>query len=375
MIKGLLNFKSVIKFKAYGYLEKFKNVIDSNSFNGSITVEAAIILPIFICAVMTIGMFSRIYYVNEIMHHALTETANELSNISYVYHASGIYGIQKDLDDKLGDYSDVDLDSINKIEDVAYFVGAHVYDEGKVHFGNMIVKELSKKYLIYPNNNDVDARLKRLNIVGGWEGLDFSRSSYLTNNQDIDIVVSYKVDLPLPFKFIKEIPILQRVTLRAWMGGSLPTDFAKSETTEDGLFPAGLVDEVVEAGYDIWSLPVFKRGREIKGILGSDLDVDFPIIDQLENRQVIAIRTHDTRLASNQGRRFYYQLTADIRELEDFKERSYRGTSVGPEDYDGKVLNIVIPYVELSEEQIKYIGDAKKYAADRNITIKITVVK
>ncbi|MBM7615820.1 TadE/TadG family type IV pilus assembly protein [Alkaliphilus hydrothermalis] len=372
MIKGLFSFKGLNKLRFFKSLKVFTRVRGTSS-KGSITVEAAIVLPIFICAVMTIGIFSRLYYLNEIMHHALTETAHELSNISYLYHASGIYGIQKDLDDKLGNYANMNSD--NAVEDTVYVVAAHIYDEGKVHFGNMIVKELSKKYFITSKNPSVDLRLKRLNIVEGWEGLDFSRSSYLTDNQDIDIVVSYRVDLPLPFEFINEIPILQRVTLRAWMGGSLPTDFNKSATIGDELFPAGLVDEIVVAGFDVWGLSVFKRGRAIKGLLGSNLDVDFPIIDKLENQQVTAIRSHDTRLASNQGRKFFYQLTAEIRELEDFTDRTYKGTKVGPGDYNGKLLNIVIPYEKLSEEQVKHMEDAKKYAADRSITIKVTVVK
>ncbi len=343
-----------------------------NNSRGSITVEAAIVLPILLCAILTIGMFSKVYYVHEIIHHALTETAYEISDISYLYYVSGINEIQKQLDETLDDYGS--FEEVENMEDVANWLISNIYDEGKSQFGNTVVKQLIKKYLVTSNQNNIDIRLKSLNIMDGWAGLNFKSSSYLSNHQNIDLIVKYKIKLPLPIRFVSEIPIIQRVSLRAWMEGSLPSDFNDVEISENK-FPNDLVDEFIDAGYDVWSLKVFQRGREIKKMLGRNLDENFPIIDILKDNQVISIRTHDTRVSSNQGRGLYYQLTADIRQLEGYTVKTYNGVTIGPQNYKEKVFNVVIPDEALTEEQIKSIRDAKEYAANRKIKVKVTVVR
>ncbi|WP_026476477.1 endonuclease toxin domain-containing protein [Alkaliphilus transvaalensis] len=344
---------------------------------GSVTVEAALVLPILICAVITIGFFSKIYYVNEIIHHAMTETANELSSVSYLYYVSGLSDLQEELDRQFDDYRD--SGEITDFEDVVYHLMATGYDQTKGFFGNTIIKQLIKRHLAIGRSSSVDTRLKALSVVDGWEGLDFSHSSYLKNGQDIVLIVAYRMDLPLPIKFVKEIPILQQVTLRAWMGGSLPTDFSdkkgENEEIDLSIFPDGLVDEVVIAGFDVWGLPVFYRGREIKSLLNRNLHEDFPIIDTISQNYIVSIRTHDTRLTSNEGRNFYYSLTQDIRRLEEYTEETHQQITIKAEDYEGKILNVVIPYVALTPEQIKSLEDAKAYGTTKNIKIKVTVVK
>lgn len=390
---------------------------------GSITVEAAIVFPLLICCIITIGFFSKVYYTQQLIQHAITEAAQELSSFSYAYYSSGLYEIQQDVEHGLNSgaaqaeermeqlqktYFDVMevvstvqeepteiLDQIETIrsslEDTAT-IGKEIltnplaelksfislmardfYDDGKTAVGNTIVKQLMKKHLLTSGERDIERRMQKLHIVDGWAGLDLSRSQYFDRQGEIDIVVTYAIDLPVPIKVIGEIPLLQRVVLKPWMKGALP-----DQSTKTGLgsnLPDDLVDQVVEAGYDVWALPVMQRGREIKGLLGRNLAETFPKIDSLEDGRAIAIRTHDTRLKSNQGKQFYYQLTADIRELENFKEASHQGVKIGPGDYHEKRLHIVVPDVALSDEQIQYLRDAKEYAGARGIGIKIIVVK
>ncbi len=390
---------------------------------GSITVEAAIVLPLLICCVLSIGLFSKVYYTQQLIQHAITEAAHELSSFSYAYYSSGLYDIQRELEGGIDTkaaqaqermiqlqetYFDLmdaastiqeesseifdSIDSIrggleeltdmgnevlsNPIAEFKSFIalmGKGFYHEGKTAIGNTIVKQLMKKHFITSQDRDYDKKLRQLHIVNGWEGLDFTRSKYFDHQGNIDIVVTYKIELPLPIDLIGEIPLLQRVTLKPWMQGVLP--YGSIDTSPGTNLPSDLVDQVVEAGYDIWKLPILRRGREIKGLLGRNLDDAFPKIDSLEDGKAIAIRTHDTRLKSNQGKPFYYQLTAEIRELADFTEANHKGVRVGPEDYQEKWLHIVVPDVTLSQGQIQYLRDAKEYAKARNISIKIIVVK
>lgn len=394
-----------------------------NCKKGSVTVEAAIVLPIVICCILTIGLFTKIYYTHQLLQYAITNVAHELSSISYGYYRSGLYDIQLEFEDGLNRkatqaeermnslqesyYSLLDAalaiqespetaienigeikesvdhlfeigqgiyeNPVDEIKSLIALFGKGLYQEGKTYFGNVIVGELVKKHLVTSKYKEVDHRLKQLNIVDGWKGLDFSQSVFMDENNDIDIILIYEIELPIPIKVIKSIPIIQRVTIQPWIKGRLPITNLNSGLKTN--LPEDLIDEVVEAGFDVWQLPTLQRGREIKRILNRNLDEAFPIIDSKVDNKVIAIRTHDTRLKSNAGRSFYYQLTSDIRTLDGFTEATFKGISVGMQDYSEKVLNILLPDVEVSEEQIQALRDAKEYAQQRRIIIKITIVK
>ncbi|HPU62766.1 MAG TPA: hypothetical protein PK304_01285 [Mobilitalea sp.] len=55
-------------------------------------------------------------------------------------------------------------------------------------------------------------------IAGGFEGISFEYSRILQGNEDIDIVASYKVRIPIRFFGLLEKDVIQRVKLRGWSG-------------------------------------------------------------------------------------------------------------------------------------------------------------
>lgn len=262
----------------------FKKIFNRQS--GSLTVEAAIVLPIFICVVLVIGFLTKLVHTHEVPQYAINETANDMATSSYIYYSTGLYEIETRIYDKLtektGDleeqeeelkrildiiendtYSEV-IDKIQSLNDIVgndnegieglFNLINTVKDKGitenvmdivatgelelhqylKNQVGNMIMKEQFKKHLITADGADIKDRLKELHIViptgndsitnpSQLYGLDFSRSSYLFGNDEIDIVVMYKIDLPLPIDFIGEISMIQRATAKAWLGGTNPT--------------------------------------------------------------------------------------------------------------------------------------------------------
>lgn len=399
--------------------------------DGSVTVEAAIVLPIFICVILTIGFFIRVYYIQEILQHAITEAVNEMSSYSYIYYKSGLYDLQKEIDEGLKDdtqllshldntkntFKDaraklvVDIEALKNhisednysqgldsflniidvikgarkqvdelmevvggldVESLLGLMAEEAWREGKTSTGGIFTTQLMKKHLITSDRMDLNKRLLELNIVDGLDGIDFSDSKLLENNQDIEICIKYKIALPLPIKIIDSIPMKQRAVARAWMGGDISTSVTSSGGSK---LPEDLVDEIVEAGYDIWSLPVFQRGREIKGLLGMNVNEDFPIVDKLEDGIITSIRSHDTRLKSNQGASFGRQLREDLRRILEYSEATFEGISIGVGDYVGKELNLVFPDVELDQQQINTLYEMIEVADSNNIKIKITVVK
>lgn len=398
--------------------------------DGSVTVEAAIALPVFICVILTIGFFIRVFYIQEIMQHAMVETVNKMSSYSYIYYKSGLYDLQRELEEGLRDdtelLSHIDdtkkslydaratlkedvealkrhmtegnyaqgMDTIfnsvdvikgakNQVADLGKAIGGldfntllglfanETWREAKTSTGGFFALRLMEEHLINSSTTNLNQRLLKLSIVDGIEGLDFSESKLLEENHDIEICIKYKIALPLPINIIGPITVKQRAVARAWMGGDTPVNFSAGGTR----FPEELVDEVVEAGYDIWSLPVFDRGRKIKRLLGTNVNEDFPIVDKLEEGTITSIRSHDTRLKSNQGSSFNRQLKEDLRRILEYSERSFKGVTIGVRDYNEKELNLVFPDVELDQQQINAINEIIDVANSNGIRIKITVVR
>lgn len=64
---------------------------------GSLTVEAAISLPIFMCVFLSILFFIRVIYIQNNVQYALNGAANELSTYSYLYSVSGLQKVNNEI--------------------------------------------------------------------------------------------------------------------------------------------------------------------------------------------------------------------------------------------------------------------------------------
>ncbi|MGV8146182.1 MAG: TadE/TadG family type IV pilus assembly protein [Alkaliphilus sp.] len=343
-----------------------KNKLKENQ--GALTVEAALVLPLFLCVILTIVFFMKIYYAHEIIQHALDETAELLAETAYLWYGeeSQIIG-QKALDAfQLSDNAET--------SELMLLLRNSAINE----VGALVVKKSMKPHIL-SENNDLDGKLRKLHIVDGLSGLNFRKSTFLEEYEEIDIVVSYRIKIPLPIQLLGEIPILQRSSSRAWLnGGTIDRESNINEeenVCKEEILASEIADEVIESEVNVWDFPVFKRGKIIKEMLGTNIHRNFPTIDKFERRTITSIRTHDTRRKSNLGRGLYTSIMVGVRELDKFKSASFAGTTIGEDDYDTKVLNIVLPDMPLCAEQLKSIFDAKEVARKKGIIITITVVK
>jgi len=169
----------------------------SKKNDGSITVEAAIVLPLFMCVILTITFFIRIYQTHETIQFALDETAEYFAEIQYVRSFELPIGEE-------GRLTGVVSGIFNKIVDTVL-----VYS-----IRNSIITN------IIDGGPDADAAFERLFIVGGSAGLDISVSNDYDNGVHFtDIIVSYRIKIPLPIQFLGEVPIIQRAKVRAWREG------------------------------------------------------------------------------------------------------------------------------------------------------------
>ncbi|KAB3532804.1 TadE/TadG family type IV pilus assembly protein [Alkaliphilus serpentinus] len=434
---------------------------------GSLTVEAALVLPIFICVIMTLALLIKVAYVHSIVQHAITETAHEIASNSYIYHVSGLADIEESIGEGLDSNAEGAKEDINRlteaysniinnaaigsnntfsgfnevkdhiengdilgaieeikevivnveiliestasqaekfmevidsvIEDpqskmisAGSIIGQQLFNQLKTALGNAVAKTLMRKHILDSDDQSLEERLKELNI----KELDFSKSRYFVkeNYTDgiIDLVVTYKLDIPFPIKIVDDFNILQRVTVRAWMAGK-NSELLSEEFPQELQVQKEIVDEIINIDMDIWDLPNFDRAEIINNLLGDPNLFNIKLIDKMDSNQVVSITSCRTTDNSYIASALYDRIKKDIEDMANFieatvnidgekveikpKTKDEDENSDGVFYYDSKKLNFVIPDSQLSEEQLQSVYNAKEYAKEKNIELIITVIK
>jgi len=300
-----------------------KDIRRFNRDKGSVTVEASIVFPIFVCVIISIIFLIKAVIVHEIIQHAINEAAHELSAASYLYHVSGLQkvhdlvqeGLEKDArlfkehaQTVLDACSDVTLigeagkaigealnDPDKEIRSIGSIFAQYAFESMKTEACIPAVKLFVKKYLETDLKKDADKMLKELNVKDGFNGLDFGLSSFFKDgNNNIDIVVTYTLDIPVPVKIISGLPVTQRATVKAWLGGNDTCWMTDSEYDEES-------SESENMEEDIWSLDNFERGRRLRNIFGANLPNTFPVISAFKDGTATLIKSMDLTASSYQN--------------------------------------------------------------------------
>jgi hypothetical protein len=378
---------------------------------GSVTVEAAIALPVFLCMIISIVFIIKLVYTHELIQHALIETADEMASTSYIYHVSGIQDINDSLREGMQGRAQIFKDqlstvfdtyiSINNLEgskagipgnleetadlinnarenfdrmvdsanstasspldelkNIACLIASGAFSDIKTELFTPVTRLYMKKYLTTEAITDVDLRLKGLNIHNGFKGLDFTESSFLDNaDENIDIIVRYSIRLPVPIKILPELVIVQRASARAWTGG----DEASG---------------IVEDNDELWSLDNFKRGSRIRTIFGANLPFSFPVIAKFEAGTTVMIKSMDLTAQSYQDSGTLMEtLDEYISNLAGYKGQEQpwgsKGIVIKKEDIKKKELVLVIPKNTLPEQIEHILENYKGKAAASGISLRI----
>src|SRR5574344_1579889 len=146
---------------------------------GSLTVEAALVLPVFVYGIMCFLYIFQILYIQEKIQFALTEVAKETSQSGYVYERMA--------------------KEKNKAKPIS--------EERRENN----LKARLKYYL----PSEV---LKKNYIRGGYNGIVMSASSFMESNKEIDIIAVYQIEMPILFFHIAPFTFVQRVKTRGFVG-------------------------------------------------------------------------------------------------------------------------------------------------------------
>ena len=202
---------------------------------GSLTVEALLFLIPFIMAFCTIINAARFVQAEVIIHHAITQTAKQISTYSYVLTKAGITQKMQETNGKSEKFQSTVDEAMSSIEGLADAVGdpsalaegvfSLVKSESRKEAMGSIVGALAEETIrdsIALMSDDPDEFLSNLGIEGGLSGLDFSDSEWVSNGSDekanIKIVVKYSMKNVLfpDFEFAHSYNFCQSASTLTW---------------------------------------------------------------------------------------------------------------------------------------------------------------
>lgn len=181
----------------------------NNSVKASLTVEAALVMPMFLFLLIIFLYFIQVFMIQEHIQSGITRMGLGLSKTSYVYQDF---------------YSTEEVQSFDQtIFEPELEIGLH--EMASSIMNNSFLKLYSRNYL------DED-KINQSCIKNGFEGLSFYQSKILDESDCIDLVVNYSVKIPVRLFTVDEMSMVQRVRLRGWTGKEIAACYSINEGTD-----------------------------------------------------------------------------------------------------------------------------------------------
>ncbi len=186
---------------------------------GSLTVEALLFLIPFMMAFCTLINAARFVQAEMLIHHAITQTAKQVSTYSYVLTKAEISSRIQETNRKSEKFQVTVEEAASSIQGFTNALSntdelfddmlSLIKSEGRNAVLTKMIGGLSKRNIensISLISGDPDQFLENIGIVGGMEGLDFEKSKWISNGEgkgNVEIIVDYTMEnLLFPdFKF------------------------------------------------------------------------------------------------------------------------------------------------------------------------------
>lgn len=178
-------------------VRSIKAFVRKNGYCGSMTVEAAIVLPLFLFFFLNLLSVIEIFRLQCTLRYALREVGSEMSVYAYAY--DGIVHPEEDSG----------LEAL--VEDIAF---SYLYVKTRVE------SLAGAEYL------------EESPLTCGKEGILYLESSILQEGDIIDLVLTYRVSSLIDLAGFKSAGFYSRYYARAWTGYEVGGDEEESKTTE-----------------------------------------------------------------------------------------------------------------------------------------------
>jgi hypothetical protein len=396
-----------------------KKLITGNSKNskGSLTVEAAISLTVFMCVVLSLAFTMRILYIHNSIQLALNEATKEMSAYSYLYYKTGlneynnkflemtesngsnvadnangildiVEGFNKDftgLEDTLDEASEMTNKITNEIKGDPK---KQIKDVGSVLL-NMGYRKAKKelvvlvaKYFMDQNiniNNEINKKVFNTDQAGAYiqyekgeyplDRLDFSESHVFDNEENlIYLTVKYKIKVALPLNIIPDINIRQTAVARGWGWGDTRVQDIQMIESESIWEIGKNVDKKKRATENA------RRGKIIigktKNLIEEGIDPKYREFKDKEykiNSIDMTMETYQNKGAiKGKINTLVNKMVKDkggAMDKKDVKNKDLKNES------NEKYLIIIVPEDSIDEEKKKVLQDLKKDSAEKGVNL------
>lgn len=187
---------------------------------GSLTLETAIVLPIFIFIVLFIFSLFGVISTHNQISHAFIQAAKSLSLDPYIYQEAELAG--EDATKFWGGLSDMAID-IMRIDNDPYFISTSDWSEnGRSEDASDIVLSVNEstakmRFIGYLTGGDeaaAEEKLDNLGVVNGLDGVSFALS--VDGDDMMTIRISYAIELVFDFWNSGEMQINQELKVKLW---------------------------------------------------------------------------------------------------------------------------------------------------------------
>lgn len=185
--------------------EYSKQVYKDRRLNASMTLEAAMVLPLFMFAILSLGFVMEAVRLQIHIGCAAGQTAKELASYGYTYLAieNGIKNIGKDKNNS----EDKAVKNTNDVSNKGKKNGFNLISvPGSFYAKSRICKLAGKEYL----DNSI--------ISGGSSGIHTIGSQVLKDDKWIQLIVVYEIKLPFSIIPNAKIKVAQYAKSHAWVG-------------------------------------------------------------------------------------------------------------------------------------------------------------
>lgn len=171
-------YKPLILDKRTSRLQHGRTSCDASLNKGSLTVETALVLPVFLFFLIGVLQLMRAVQTESAVRASLWEVGKRLSTYAYIteYEEEG-----------------ESVDKLFGAGALAYTYSSFLAQEGRAYWNQSLVSE-------------------------GSNGFSFLHSTYLKDNGYLDLIVTYKLKIPIPFIGDVYLPQIQRCRVRGWIG-------------------------------------------------------------------------------------------------------------------------------------------------------------
>ncbi|WP_294353509.1 TadE family protein [uncultured Clostridium sp.] len=227
---------------------------------GSLSIEAALVIPIFVFFVLTLTNFAKMIMVYDSVQSSINNTAKQISSQSFYLSSTGLDSVLAKLTANdgsqnaettvalikeitnmfsssnsnlptIGQSNSSDFynffksirDDLPKYSAYSLFALFDLFSGDSVQAQiNNYVQGLAKNNLILDitNGNGAEESIKALGIIGGEDGIKFDETTCKISDDEsyIEIIVSYEYDPGNIFFDVDPIEMKHRVYIVPWLG-------------------------------------------------------------------------------------------------------------------------------------------------------------